>query len=293
MKQKWPDRISAREIDVTQVYEAMSANLAAHEAHSGPYYRWVAQTLRPWLGRRVIELGAGDGLLSRCLFGFELYVVTERWEPYFRRLERIAADRPEIMPLQLDVTDVNAWMERLGALELDTVFSSNLLEHLDDDVSALTDMAAIVRPGGRVVNFVPALRELYGPGDRAIGHFRRYERSEIREKMTAAGLIVESVSYFNRLGYWAWFVLNKVLRRPLPTAGQFRFFNSFVPVFRVWDKLLPLSKGSNLLAVGRRPGTPDAKLPRLREKESVDPNRASHVGNGPPDTSYFVRGPAA
>jgi SAM-dependent methyltransferase len=250
--EKYPNQLARSEIDWNGVYAAISSNLEAHEVYSAPYYRWIADTIRPWLGCRVVEVGAGSGLLSGFLSGFDDYLVTDNWEPFLERLRAMAAGRPEMRVMQLDVEQLAAKVDELAAESFDTVFSTNLLEHIEDDVGAIEAMRGIVRPHGRVVNMIPAVRSLYGSGDRTVGHYRRYERDEIVEKMRAAGLECEAVFFFNFAGYLAWFVTNHILRKKNTSPGDFRLFNPLVPLFRFCEKCIRFPIGSNLVAVGRR-----------------------------------------
>lgn len=237
--------------DLSDAYASMAENVENHRKSSAPYYAWIASVLRPLLGRRTLELGAGPGLLSEHLSGFELYVATETWLPFYQDLEQLSGARQDMRVLQMDVSELRARRDELLACRLDSVFSTNMLEHIKDDIAALTDMASVVGPSGRVVNLVPAFRALYGEADRSVGHFRRYERAEIIAKMQVAGLVVEKTFFFNQAGFFAWWLTNKVLRSKNTTSGQFKLFNTFVPCFRLMERIVPPVAGSCLIAVGR------------------------------------------
>ena len=60
----------------------MGENVVAHRAESARYYRWMANVIRPHLGRRTLELGAGPGLITPYLKDLDLYVATEAWQPF-------------------------------------------------------------------------------------------------------------------------------------------------------------------------------------------------------------------
>ena len=247
---RWPDVVEGFG-DLSQAYSSMAENVESHRRNSAPYYAWIASVLRPFLGRRTLELGAGPGLLSEHLSDFDLYVTSETWAPFHRDLEKLCVARQDMRVLRMDVSELNGRREELQAYRLDSVFSTNMLEHIKDDIDALRDMAAVVGSAGRVVNLVPAFRALYGEADRSVGHFRRYERAEIIAKMQAAGFVVEKVFFFNQAGVLAWWLTNKVLRSKNTTSGQFKLFNMFVPFFRVAERVLPTVAGSCLIAVGR------------------------------------------
>lgn len=84
-----------------------------------------------------------------------------------------------------------------GAFDL--VLATDIVEHVDEDVSALREIHRVLKPSGRVLLTVPAFRSLWGLQDRVSHHKRRYRRGEFVEKLRAAGFTVEDAFYFNFL----------------------------------------------------------------------------------------------
>jgi len=76
------------------------------------------------------------------------------------------------------------------------IYTSNVLEHIEDDTNALRDLYKYLPTGGKLAIYVPALPILFSNLDRYVGHFRRYKRKELIEKVTLAGFHVEKC-YFN------------------------------------------------------------------------------------------------
>src|SRR5881396_1734968 len=109
------------------------------------YNRWMFDRLRPWVGRRVLEIGAGIGNMSAFLVDRERVVLTDTERYYLDRLRQRFAGR------------------------LDTVVCLNVLEHIEDDRASLRAMHDLLQPGGRLVLLVPSLRALYGTLDEALG----------------------------------------------------------------------------------------------------------------------------
>jgi hypothetical protein len=249
---RWPDVVPDFDSDgLAQSYDAMGQNIASMRETTHNYYAWMATALRPWLGKRTMEVGAGWGAITGHLRNLDYYLITETWEPFLRELRDNTRSRWEADVRNLDIKELPDRRDELRALNLDSIFSTNLLEHLKDDVGTMRDMAGAVRPGGRVVNLVPAYRKLYGENDRVIGHYRRYEPDELRTKMEAAGLTVEKVFTFNQAGVFAWLATSKILRRTNASGGQYASFDRMVPMFKAWEKIVPLPVGLSLIGVGR------------------------------------------
>ncbi|MCS7252811.1 MAG: class I SAM-dependent methyltransferase [Armatimonadota bacterium] len=71
----------------------------------------------------------------------------------------------------------------------------DVLEHIEDDVSALKELWRILSPGGVLVLTVPAFKWLWSGHDIALRHFRRYARAELEAKLIAVGFKVEKISF--------------------------------------------------------------------------------------------------
>ena len=78
-----------------------------------------------------------------------------------------------------------------GALLLDVI------EHVDDDVGALREARRVLKPGGRLFVTVPAFMFLWSDFDEINQHKRRYVRRQLDERLRAAGLEIELLSYYN------------------------------------------------------------------------------------------------
>ena len=83
--------------------------------------------------------------------------------------------------------------------QADTVVCLNVVEHVADDLSALRNIYRALQPGGKAVILVPQGQEIFGTMDEALGHYRRYSQSQLREVMQQAGFVIERVIEFNRV----------------------------------------------------------------------------------------------
>src|SRR3954470_1637649 len=141
------------------------------------YNQWIWDRIAPYVGQRVLEVGAGSGTMTRFLYGRELIVATDKETPYIDRLRNAFRRRPGMLVDRLDL-DSDAALA-LAHYNFDTVMCINVLEHTSDDAAALRRAYQLLMPGGRIIIFVPAGKDLFGTLDRGIGHQRRYERDEL------------------------------------------------------------------------------------------------------------------
>jgi glycosyltransferase involved in cell wall biosynthesis len=214
------------------------------------YNRWIWERIKPYVGQRVLEVGAGTGTMTRFLYGRELIVATDRETPYIDRLTNAFRRRPGIIVERFDPESSDpSGLERYQA---DTVVCINILEQIADDEAALRRMFDLLAPGGTIIIYVPAGKDLFGPLDRGVGHQRRYDRLELSQKLIRAGFEVKETGFQNQAGLLGWWLNSKLLRRTQLPLAQSRLFDFFVPLFRAIEPPKPGS-GLSLLAIGRRP----------------------------------------
>ncbi len=77
--------------------------------------------------------------------------------------------------------------------QFDVAMSMMVMEHVEDDVQFLKNMARHVRPGGHVLVAVPGRRDRWGIEDETVGHFRRYDRQDLKDVLKKASLSDELV----------------------------------------------------------------------------------------------------
>jgi SAM-dependent methyltransferase len=79
----------------------------------------------------------------------------------------------------------------------DAVVASDVLEHIEDDRTAISEIARVLRPGGTAIISVPAHPWLYSEHDAALHHVRRYSKTALRNLVAQAGLRIRRLSYWN------------------------------------------------------------------------------------------------
>jgi SAM-dependent methyltransferase len=103
---------------------------------------------------------------------------------------------------------------------VDAALSANLLEHVADDVRALSELRRVLRPGARAVVVVPSGPRLYDYYDRFLGHERRYGRGELAQKARGVGLEVLLDTHLGALLYPPFWLVKKRNRRLGQLTGE-------------------------------------------------------------------------
>ena len=213
------------------------------------FNRWMADSIRPQVGDRVLEVGAGIGNLTTRLVPRDRYLASDLNPHYVDYLRSLTSGRPYLEVARLDLEDAAAFAPLAG--RFDTVICLNVLEHVADPVAALRNMASALTPDGRLVLYVPQGPGLYSSLDRMLGHRCRYTRGDLDRELAEVGLVAESTRDFNRLARLGWWWNGKLLRRSRFGRIQLKLFDLLVPLLAHADRLLPWP-GLGLIAVARR-----------------------------------------
>ena len=207
------------------------------------FNRWMADAIRPYIGQRVLETGAGIGNLTHILCTRrERYIAGDIDPEYLARLRARFQHRPKMEVRHCDLSNAADFVPLAGAV--DSVVCLNVLEHIEDDMAGLRNIYTALQPGGRAIILVPYGAGVFGSLDTALGHFRRYSREELQRKMEQAGFRVERILNFNRISLPAWYVNGRLLRRKTIGRVQLGVFDRLVWLWRRIDRLLPWSPTS-------------------------------------------------
>ncbi len=197
-----------------------SSRIYSEDSHGGEilerlnraprFTRWMADVVRPHVGDRVLEIGAGIGNMSTHLMPRSLYWATDVNPYYLGYLETLRSTRPY---MRVGYTDGMKAESYPTDQNFDTVVCLNVIEHVQDDVGALRNIHDALSADGRAVVLVPFGPQLYGSLDEVLGHYRRYTEGQLTEVAQRAGFQIERILKFNRPGVPAWWLNGKILRR--------------------------------------------------------------------------------
>src|SRR5512139_3538429 len=180
------------------------------------YNQWIFCTFRPFLGRRVLEIGSGIGNITRFLLDRELIIATDVEPKYLDLLKNTFGKYKKFIIERLDISGTET--ERYQSLHIDSVICFNVLEHIEQDEKCLRTIHDLLEPKGRLLLLVPCHPWLYGSLDRNLGHHRRYGKEELKNKLEAVGFKLIFLKYFNRIGILGWFLNSRILgREKLPS----------------------------------------------------------------------------
>jgi len=200
---------------------------------------YIAGSLRPWLGPRVLEVGAGIGGNIPTMFTEPVreWTALEPDPTLAARIE--GASRVVIGTIEaLDSSE-----------EFDAVLYLDVLEHISEDHKEVERALTHVAPGGRLIVLAPAHMFLFTPFDAAIGHYRRYNKRTLGT-LPASDVTCAKLSYLDSVGLIASAANRFLLRSATPTPAQIAVWDRImVPSSRWLDPLLVYSVGKSILGV--------------------------------------------
>jgi len=230
-------------------------------ANAHQYQKWVADSVAPYLGHRILEVGAGIGNMSQHLPLNELLVLSEVEPSLISILEKrirdqhLDRDNVRIHPMDLN----KDFVQEFQSFDLDTIVSFNVLEHIKDDAKVLSSFVKLLEKSKatgpkRIVTFVPAHQWAYGSLDKMFDHYRRYSAGQFRalaKSIDFKGSI--ETRYFNLIGLGGWFVTGRILKKQKIDPSTVATFEKICPWIRGFDdfihKTLRVPFGQTLLAV--------------------------------------------
>lgn len=216
--------------------------------HAINWKRYWSSLIQTYLHGDVLEVGAAIGLNTVLLRNYS----QRRWvclEPDALLAERLRAfvdDRKLIHLCEVVVGTI----ETLTPKDLfDVIMYIDVLEHIEDDKGELSRAACHLKRGGRIILLAPAHEWLFSKFDRAIGHYRRYNRRALTA-VTPKYLELERLIYLDCVGVFASLANRLLLKQTLPSLKQIIAWDRMmVPCSKWLDACLLYQIGRSVLGV--------------------------------------------
>ncbi len=221
-------------------------------AASDNFNRWMYDTIKPYTGGRILEIGSGIGNISQFFLQNSADItLSDLRDNYLSVLhERFGTDI-QIMTLDLVHPDFEHEYEaQLNSF--DTLFALNVVEHIENDTQAIKNARKLLKPGAKMIILVPAYQSLYNQFDKQLLHFRRYTLNTLRPLFRDNKLKVIQSTYFNFVGILGWFVSGQLMGKKTIPEGQMSIYNKLVPLIKLVDKLLMGKIGLSVIMVGEK-----------------------------------------
>ncbi len=215
--------------------------------------RYWSSRIRPYLGPRVLEVGAGLGANAPFL----ITPAQLKWhflEPDLQLHAQIEAKRAAGLLPAGCTTQAGSIDDVPSERQFDTILYIDVMEHIKADVVEFAKAAERLANGGHLVVLSPAHQALFSPFDATIGHHRRYSRTTLRAVGAGASLRPIRTFYLDSVGLFASLANRLLLKSTMPSPSQIRFWDGImVPLSRILDPLLLYAVGKTVVGIWRKP----------------------------------------
>lgn len=229
-------------------YIGNELELFGHAHQWKGYYR---KHLAPFIQGNVLEVGAGIGETTAHLLNEKV----ENWlclEPDASLAEKIAIKiKNKQLPTACKLL-IGTTLDLAIDHKYDTIIYIDVIEHIEKDKEEIERASALLNKGGKLIILVPAHQYLYSPFDKAIGHFRRYNKKRLQE-VIPVGIQKKKIFYLDCLGLFASLMNKWFLKKDYPTLQQVKFWDQMiVPVSKCIDPLIGFSTGKSLIGIWQK-----------------------------------------
>lgn len=217
------------------------------------FNKWSISLVEKYIGNRILEIGGGVGTFTDFFLDKAIVVTTEIDDDCFNELHRKYSGISSVNVINGDILNED-FVKAMKSMNFNTVICFNVLEHIENDIKAIDNMKKCLDKEGHIILRVPAYDVLYSKLDKNVGHFRRYNKNSLSEKILFNNLEIVELFYMDMVGFMAWFLLFKIFRKEsFASENQIGIYDKFfVPVFSKLEKILKNPFGLTLFAVCKK-----------------------------------------
>lgn len=198
----------------------------------------------------VAEIGSGIGQMTK-----ELIKLSD-----IQKLTCIEPDKSFVSLAKKDIPEINiieGTSQSLAGCKFDAVVSINVLEHIENDNAELRRYhELLVEKHGYLNLFVPARQEIYAPIDKIFGHFRRYSKSYLRQRLEEGGFEIKKIRYYNFIGYFVWAIIFRLFAQKRFSPLSVSIFDRLIfPIMNLIERsIIDPPIGQSVLVIAQAKG---------------------------------------
>ena len=182
--------------------------------------------IKKYIKKNVAEIGPGSG------------VVLNKYIKQCKNIDLYEPDKKLFKHLKKKFRNKKIFIKntvfKKNYKRYDTIIALDVLEHIKDDKKEIKKIYTSLNKGGYLIINVPAFNLLYSKFDISVGHFRRYNKKIIKEKIEGLKFSKCEIFYYDSIGFILSLISKIFLKK--------KYKNKFENKIKLWDVLIPISK---------------------------------------------------
>lgn len=211
------------------------------------YNHWVLNKFEKYLKGDILEVGCGIGNFTKYLVKYGHVWALDINSEYVQRVNNLKDEK-----IKAGLGDIEKGKYFFGEKKFDSIICLNVLEHIEDDVTALINLKKLLKEGGFLILILPAHQFLFGEIDKSIGHYRRYTKVSIKKMLLDHGFKLIKVRILNMLGGIGWWFASKILSNKTVDSGKIQLFNILAPIVLPLEDLIEPPIGTSILVISQK-----------------------------------------
>jgi len=216
---------------------------ATHRFDSATFnIKYLLNLCKKHISGNVLDVGAGCGSFTKIYSSFNISSIT---------LTEI--DKENIYNLRKNfkkkkIKILNCKIKKIKN-NFDTIMYFHVLEHIYNDFNELKEANKRLKPNGKLIIVVPAHPQIYGKLDKAVGHYRRYEKKFFKKKIFSLRRV--NIKFVDSIGYIL-YLFNNIFFREEKFPSKYKIFiwdKIFIPISMITDYFLKYKFGKSIVAI--------------------------------------------
>ena len=210
------------------------------------HIKYCLSFIKKYINGNILEVGAGCGSFTKTYISKKL-----------QSISLTELDAKNIDDLNFRFSNekrIKIFKKKISQIDgiFDCIMYLHVLEHIENDIVELTNAVSKLKVGGHIIILVPAHQQIYSNLDKAVGHFRRYDKKFFKENLI--GLERVKLMSLDTIGYFLYF-LNKLIFKKEVFPSKIKIFiwdKFFTPLTILLDFFLRYKFGKCILAIYKK-----------------------------------------
>lgn len=208
------------------------------------YNQWTLGKFKKYLSGEILEVGCGIGNFTEDLIRFgKVWAIDINNECIVKTKRKVDGKA------KVGFGDIETGKCFFKGKKFDSILCLNVLEHIKEDGKALNNLYNFLNKDGILILLVPAHNFLFGEIDKSIGHFRRYDKAELKQLLKRTGFKILNERIMNMLGGIGWWFSSKLFANSKVEVKKIKIFNLLAPIILPLEDIIEPPIGTSILMV--------------------------------------------